>query len=698
VHIRWCLLVCSLLLCIIAGSHNTDTRSDSIGIIHTDLAIDVSDFSAGVLHGKAAITFAAKVNGINSIRLDLLRLTVDSVKAGSRPLAYTYNDSQIAISLPAALMISQQQTITVFYHGKPLHMQGDFGGFYWNDLYAFNIGISFLAVPHNFGKAWFPCFDNFVARSAFHFAITTDPTRRAMCNGHPDSVTTSADGNKVWYWTMPESIPAYLASMSVSDYSVLTYSYNGLKGPLPILLAARGQDTANLKKSFVHLKNALAIYEKCFGPYEFDRVGYCLVPFRAGAMEHATNISYMEALANGTTAYENVMAHELSHHWFGDMVTIDDEGEMWLQEGWATYCEDLFYEGMYGKGMYKDKVRTMHEDVVRMAHISDKAYWALSGIPASLTYSNRTIYEQGADRVHTLRGYMGDSLFFACMRGYLQQYKWRPVNSYILRDYLKSSSGLHDIDDFFADWIFSGGFPDFSIEHTQITAIGSSYQVTIAIRQRSDHAPHLYHHVPLEVAYFDAKGHKTVLVADVSDSSTQFTAMLPFYPAYIALDFDEKISDAVTDYWVKMAGNHHQYDMGVAKMTIGLAHSRDSSLVRVEHHFVAPDAAKNTIAGLHLSGYRYWMVDGIWSRDFVASAIICYDGSTGQDGYLDNTLITGNEDKLVLAYRADAGSSWQIDRDIALNMGADHTDKIGTIRINHLRKGQYALAIYDANK
>jgi hypothetical protein len=680
----------------VARGINTDTRSDSIDILHTGLSLDFSDFSSRVLHGHADIKFAARVDGISYIRFDLLGLKVDAVTTGDIPLPYTYNDSLIVVVLKAPMRKGQKQTISITYHGRPIHMPGDFGGFYWDDQYAFNIGVSFLAEPHNFGKAWFPCFDNFAERCTFHFAITTDPARRAMCNGSEDSMHVNTNGTKTWYWTMPGPIPSYLASVAVSDYIVLKDSYRGISRDIPILLAARAEDTANLKKSFIHLKDALYIFEKRFGPYQFDRVGYSIVPFTAGAMEHATNISYMEALVNGNTAYENIMVHELSHHWFGDLVTCDSEDEMWLNEGWAKYCEEIFLQGLYGDDSYKTNIRDNHEEVVRMAHIVDSAYLPLSPIPHKYTYSNYTTYEKGADRVHTLRSYMGDSLFFSCIKSYLHQYKFQAVNSYTMRDYLVSCSGLKAINDFFADWIFDGGFPDFAIEQTRAAATGTGYDVTVSIRQRSDHTSHYFNNVPLEIAYFDAAGAKTVMTANVSGNCTQYTASLPFYPVYIALDFDEKLSDAVTDQWFKMAGTNHQYDFGGAKMTVNLVQSTDSSLVRVEHHWVAPDASMNKISGLHLSDYRYWNVDGIWSSDFQASAIVYYNGFNSSQGNLDKTLITNSEDSMVLMYRPDAVSIWQIDSDVIFKTGTNTDDKIGSVKIKSLQRGQYTFAIYDA--
>src|ERR1700747_1117469 len=97
---------------------------------------------------------------------------------------------------------------------------------------------------------------------------------------------------------------------------------------LPIMLAGLPADTVKMKNSFVHLQDALSIFENYFGKFHWDKVGYSLVPFNSGSMEHATNIASPLFASNGTTAYETLFYHELSHHWFGDLVTCRTEEDM----------------------------------------------------------------------------------------------------------------------------------------------------------------------------------------------------------------------------------------------------------------------------------------------------------------------------------------------------------------------------------
>ena len=175
-------------------------------------------------------------------------------------------------------------------------------------------------------------------------------------------------------------------------------------------LTALPGDTTNMKLSFTHLDEAMQAFEGRFGAYRWPKVGFSAVPFNAGAMEHATCIAYPKSLLDGTTNYETLMAHELSHHWWGDLVTCRTAEDMWLNEGWASFCEMLFTEALYGEEAYRDAVRDNHKDVLLYAHRSDGGRFPVSGIPLNITYGDH-VYNKGADVARNLRSFMGDEDF-----------------------------------------------------------------------------------------------------------------------------------------------------------------------------------------------------------------------------------------------------------------------------------------------
>jgi aminopeptidase N len=141
------------------------------------------------------------------------------------------------------------------------------------------------------------------------------------------------------------------------------------------------------------LPNAVLGFENYYGPYVWNRVGYCLVPFNSGAMEHATNIAYPQA-ATGIAYEVDLMAHELSHHWWGDLMTCETQEDMWLNEGMANYSEKLFLEWTYGYGKYLAEVKSEHDDIVKYIHLREKGFRAISGIPHEYTYGDH-VYKKG---------------------------------------------------------------------------------------------------------------------------------------------------------------------------------------------------------------------------------------------------------------------------------------------------------------
>jgi aminopeptidase N len=693
-------LVCfSLLLAVFAGAE--DLRGDTIDICSYNLKLDLSDFTTKVMKADATVGIKAKKNGIDGIHLDLQQLTVDSVRVNSFVVPYTYNSSVLDINLLTTLNTGDSATLQIYYHGTPYHGAGDFGGFYWTGTYAFNIGVSFLEDPHNYGRVLFPCFDNFEERSLYEFYVTTKSNHKAFCNGLLLGVTTSSN-KKTWHWKLGQEIPSYLASVAVSDYATVSDTVNGVNGVIPIQLAANAADTAVMKALFVNLHNAFHIQEELWGPYQWDRVGYCIVPFNAGAMEHATNIGfmihYLTALADQA---ETTMAHELSHHWFGDLVTCDSASEMWLNEGWARYNEHLFLERQYGDSVYKQTVRENHESVLHDAHISDGSYLPVSGVPTENTYGP-TVYDKGADVIHTLRHYMGDSLFFRCMKNFIADFSWKNMSTAQLRDYLSQCSGIN-LNDYFNDWIYAPGFPHFSIENyrkeMQLSGSETDVRVHFTIRQKLHHAPHYYSNVPVVVSYFISPFSTTNYKDTVWVSGECTEHISQWYPQmsgdimFTALDFDGGLQDAITDEW-RLISHSGTYDFGTAKMSMAVdtVLIAGPGLVRVEHNWIRPEPMRAKIPGLHLHDKRYWTVDGPNFIGFDANATLTYNR---QDVSLDSSFITNREDSLVVMYRANADSEWII-ANYNLDVQGNVNDGVGQMTINSVTRGQYCLAIWNS--
>ena len=674
-----------------------DSRSDSIDIEHVLLEIDITNWSARTIYAKATISFEAKVNNINELALDLLKLQVDSVKMGATTLSYAYNDTLLNIDLSANLNAGQNSEVSVYYSGTPIQNSADWGGFYWNNTYAYNVGVSFLEDPHNYGRAWFPCFDNFVERSTYEFKIRTNDTRKAFCNGLLQSEVDNLDGSITWHWEMNQEIPSYLANMAVADYATVYMTYNGIQSaPIPIELAARATDTIALKGSFVNLINALQCYEEFYAPYAFDRVGYCLTTFNAGAMEHATNITYSRNAVNGGTAYETLMAHELAHHWWGDLITCQTAEDMWLNEGWASFSEALFTEYVYGKDAYKEYSRENHDEVLRLTHINDGGYHPVSGVPTELTYSS-TVYDKGAEMAHTIRGIIGDDDFMDCIQGFLNDHAFSDVNSADFEAYLSTCSGK-DLSSFFDTWIYEGGFHHYSVKDLNTIVENGNVRVEGTVRQKLWENQNYTQFLPIDITFFDENGNQTTFVVNTYGECSSFSFDLNFVPVYYALDLEEKIQDATVDKY-EYIGDLGTTDFDLARVIFDVQEINDTAFVHATHHYIQPDAFIDPIPGLHLSPNRYWSVGGVWDAIFRTNAIFRFDGTTSQNsGYLDNDFITNSEDSLVLLYKAKPNDDWSIVDSFTLNPQGSVNNKVGYFEVYDVKAGDYVMAIYDASK
>ncbi len=671
-------------------------RSDTIDILKYTINFNVTDFVTDTVRANTIVKFTPKINLQNKIRLDLLKLFIDSVKYNATKLTFTYNDTVAKINLAAGYNILDTVSITVFYHGKP---QGDptgWGGFYFTPPYAYNLGVGFGANPHNYGRAWFPCFDNFVEKSTYEFNITTDTTKSSYCNGQ--LISDIKTGNKrTRKWVLSKEIPSYLASVAVADYTQVNWSAPLMLGTVPIILTARPSDTSAMKIGFAKLKTALAAFENYYGPYVWNRVGYCLVPFGSGAMEHPTNISYPQAVA-GSLAYEaSIMAHELSHHWWGDLMTCETKEDMWLNEGMASYSEHLFKEWAYNKAQYIADVKTEHDYILHFAHFKEKVYWPISGVPFQYTYGDH-VYKKGADVAHTLRTYMGDTAFFAGLKYALVQKSYKTMNSDEFRQLLETSSG-QTLVGFFNRWVFSGGWPHFSIDSIKYTPQGGgSYMANIHLKQKLTGCNVYYNNVPLEITFFDNGWNKTVKKVMMFNPVQSFTANLPFNPVYAAINFDSKISDAVSsDFKTIKAVGSFPYTLGKVNLIVSNK-GADSSFIRVEHNYTAPDPIKYNSKLYKLSNQHYWKIDGILSAGFLAKLKLNFDGipvptgttvvGTGTYSYLDTCLTSINGDSIAVMYRKNAGDDWRELKTTRFPAAG----KTGILTVDTFKLGEYCFA------
>lgn len=669
-------------------SQNTiDTRTDTFDVLHYSIDASFLNFRTDKKIVAQTILQVRLKADATQMRLDLLELPVSAVSVNGQPAIYTYSSPDLRISLDN-VQNGDTLLVAVSYSGNP-KQDPQWGGFYFSGPYAFNLGVGFASDPHNFGRVWFPCFDNFVDRATFDFSITVDSSDRAYANGLLHSTTQNSDQTETFHWQMNDPIPTYLVAVAIAPYEEVRMNVDGI----PVLLTALAADTSNLRKSFENLPTCIRTFVSSYGEHTFDRIGFNTVPFNSGAMEHATNIAYPRyAIANGDKTSETLFAHELAHHWWGNTITCKTQEDMWLNEGWASYSERLFLEAVYGKKAYDDDIEDNHHSVLQFAHVLDEAILPVSGIGHANTYG-RHVYEKGADMVHTLRGLMGDQSFFEACKSFQSSFKFKDVTTRDLHTHFQSYTTL-DLTGFFEQWVKTPGFAHFNI--LSATKQDGAYKLTI--KQTPRFNQEVYTNVRLSLAAI-ASGKRYDTEVILNQAQQTFSITCPFEPEFWVLDPDDKISDATTTDQVTITSEEQNLTHGMMKKVRLEMSDKDSVQLWVTHHWAPADGSYGKPLGAQLSKERYWEIQGFWNENTQLATQLIYSGlkSTAPDyGFLDANLIRSTEDSLVLLYRPNARSAWSEAQDYTKNMGSLF-DKRGTIDISNLRKGQYCLAMYDAS-
>ncbi len=674
------------------------SRSDSIDLLHTRLELDLTQVGIGQIAGTAKQRLAVKLPGVGSVRFDLLALTVDSVEVDGTAGSFHQDGESLTIDLGGLHGPGDTLNVWIHYHGDPVVDGSGWGGFYTAGNIIYDLGVAFESQPHSFGRAWFPCFDNFVERSTYEYVVRTNAGRHAWCNGVRLSETDLGAGEFESHWTLQEPIPSYLASVTASTYTAAHSSLPSINGSAcPVDLVAQPGDTATMKASFIHLPEAFAAFEWWFGRHRWPRVGYCLTP--QGAMEHPTNISYPAGIANGTLTNEATMAHELGHHWFGDQVTCERAEEMYLNEGFAEYLSQLFLERVYGRARYLDEVRDNHHEMVWRAHLLDEGWWALADMPQDHTYGSTT-YNKGADVLNTLRSYLGDTLFRQGMTSYLDQFAFGRVNTQLLRDHLSATTGV-DLTDFFADWVLQPGWAAFEVDSFTVNTTplpGGSYQTQVFIQQKQRGPAQPYHNVPMSVTFVDGAGNRWTdpIPHLLGPSTTTVGSEVPFIAQQVLLNTDDRIGHAVTVHEDTLDPNG-VYGMALADLRLTVASMPSPTPVRIEEHWVPADTYTDVPNLYKVSPDRWWRVHLELPAGAQVTGRIPYDGrpttNTGMDVLLmqDTSGVSFNEDSLVLLYRANPHFPWSPYADHSVSTLGSAIDRNGRIDLGHVEPGDYCL-------
>jgi len=205
-----------ILVLIIISKAAVAEVGDTIHVAHYSIHLTQINTEEQAIAGWTEASIVSKLDNLNAFSLELKALTVDSVQINHEAGLFTQSDEMVRIMLQQPVNEGESFTVKIWYHGKPFHES--WGGFHWNGEYAFNLGVGFVSIPHNLGKTWFPCVDDFTDRATYDFYVTVSNQKKAVCGGVLQQVTPETDSTSTWHWKLDHNIPTYLASVAVGNY------------------------------------------------------------------------------------------------------------------------------------------------------------------------------------------------------------------------------------------------------------------------------------------------------------------------------------------------------------------------------------------------------------------------------------------------------------------------------------------------
>ncbi|HEX9637287.1 MAG TPA: M1 family aminopeptidase [Acidobacteriota bacterium] len=477
-------------------------RERGIDIQHlaADLRIDLEQESVA---GEVRIRFTPLRSGLSELVLDQAELAIESVELEGSPvpLAVEIQGRALRVALPEPIEPGSVATLRIVYDCEPK-----------SGLYFFPPAPERAAQAWNYGEGgrhygWLPLYNDTNDRFSVELEASVARPYVVVGNGTLESVTDNPDGTRRYRWVQRQPIANYLLALNVGELSevVLDRAAVGAR-EVPLSVWTSPGTEAATRHAFGATPAMIEHFSELLGyPYPWDKYDQlALREFAIGAMETATAVGFSEShlhlpgdppdsapefeLAYPTWTYTDTIAHELAHHWFGDLVTCRSLASIWLNESFASFFHTWWTGQADGEGdMTYQRWRYLDrylDYVHREGKVRPLEYFRYSA-PGAM-YQSETTYIKGSLVLHLLRHILGDDDFFRALSDYLRRHEYGEVESNDLQRALEQASG-RNLGWFFDDWIQGGGgHPQFEVSYHWAPERG---QVDLTVEQIQSDLP-----------------------------------------------------------------------------------------------------------------------------------------------------------------------------------------------------------------
>ena len=445
----------------ICSAHNSSARwlsltstlteaQEKIDVSYYRINIDI-DLEIEQISGAVVVNGSVGIDQPDSIQLDFSdQMVVDSIKYYGEEWPFEHLNDKINIPVPdATIPEGYDFSIEVFYHGEP--PSTGFGSFNFDE--HMNIDhVWTLSEPYG-SRDWWPCKDDPSDKADSADIIIIVPNDQiAVSNGVLVDEEDMGDGRKKYHWSERYPICTYLVSIASYPYTVWYDEYIGINGDtLPLEYYVYPDHYDLVYDNYLLTKNMMEVFADKFGEYPFMGEKYGHAEFgRGGGMEHQTITSL-----GGYSQW--LIAHELGHQWWGDLITCASFHHIWLNEGFARFSEALWEEAYNGEEAYKNYWLSHSYYGAGTVYVEEPN-------TASQIFNGNLTYNKAGWVVHMLRGVMGDSLFFETLKSYgsNDSLAYSAATTEDFQLVCEDISGL-DLEDFFQQWIYNDYYPRYAL-------------------------------------------------------------------------------------------------------------------------------------------------------------------------------------------------------------------------------------------
>lgn len=539
------------------------TNSRVNDLIHTKLEVKF-DWEKQHLLGVAELTFKPYFYETDELVLDAKGFDIHSVEKYSsdsqpgmlgnlwRQLEYRYDGMKITIDLAKTYTRNDRYIIRINYTAKPNELKsvgsaaitGDKGLYFINPL-----GEDPKKMPQIWtqgetesSSCWFPTIDSPNEKTTQELSITVKDKYKTLSNGKMVTSTKNSDGTRTDYWKQDLKHAPYLFMMAVGEFDITQDFWTRPDGTkMEVNYYTEPEYTPYAKDIFGKTPKMIQFFSDKLGvEYPWHKYNQIVVrDYVSGAMENTTAVIHGDFLYQTDRELldsdnESIIAHELFHHWFGDLVTAESWSNLTINESFANYSQYLWDEYEHGReeadknaygemsGYFMSGARSGYHDLVYFNYESEMEMF------------DSHSYNKGGRILHMLRYYLGDDAFFASLKHFLNKMKFKAAEAHDLRLSFEEVSGK-DLNWFFNQWYFNKGHP--TLNYTQsYNAIDQILTVTVEQTQNFDQFP--VFQLPIEVDIYTANGkeRKSIFVTN-KKQSFEFNTALP-----LLVNFDaEKI-------------------------------------------------------------------------------------------------------------------------------------------------------------